>query len=329
MAGMPRNEGSKDGSSTGQPSQNAWKRPLSMDLWAADVPLYRMWFEFLACSPSYSKAKRYMAGNLTAEEVAKLPNDFDAVLKCYGDLGDTAGVTFRDWWNERAIGFFGVRSSRPQVRHVGPTHVGSETLNAEEQLWRELAYDEFGWAKQTSQLLMFSTALKRKDVLRRIRSEINKLDFEQKPSDDQKPVYPLGKIGKMKPALVKYLRVLKNRAYFPDDELWSIGVRSELNHDAKIWPKDDGVPRKVGENYCQVMAVATSRALFRARMLCENAARGNFPSHAKLETAEEKFDLLLLAEQVRDVDMMYQREVDEDEQTANELEKLMIKYGVK
>lgn len=326
---MPNEEEPTSISAAGQPSQAKWKRPLSMDLWAADVPLYRMWFEFLACSPSYSKAKRYMAGTLTAEEVAKLPTDFDAVLKCYGDLGDTAGVTFRDWWNERAIGYFGVRSSRPQVRHVGPTHVGSETLTAEEQLWREMAYDEFGWAKQTSPLLTFSTALKRQDVLRKIRSEINKLDFEQKPSDDQKPVYPLGKIGKMKPALVKYLRVLKNRAYFPDDELWSLGVRSELNHDAKIWPKDDGVPRKVGENDCQVMAVATSRALFRARMLCENAARGIFPSHNKLETAEEKFDLALLTEQVRDVDAMYQREVKEDEQAAVELERLMIEYGVR
>lgn len=326
---MPSNEGSQDGSSTGQPGQNAWKRPLSMDLWAADVPLYRMWFEFLSCSPSYSKAKRYMAGTLTSEEVAKLPKDFDAVLKCYDNLGDTAGVTFRDWWNERAMAYFGVRSSRPQVRYVGPTHTSSEELTSDDHLRRELAYDEFGWAMQTSQLLMFSTALKRKDVLRRIRSEINKLEFEQKPSAELKPVYPLGKIGKMKPALVKYLRVLKNRAYFPDDELWSIGVRSELNHDAEIWPKDDDIPRKVGEKYCQVMAVATSRALFRARMLCENAARGNFPSHAKLETAEEKFDLMLLAEQVRDIDMMYQREVQEDSQTAIELEKLMIKYGVK
>jgi hypothetical protein len=300
-----------------------------MDLWAADVPLYRMWFEFLSCSPSYAKAKRYKEGTLSPAEIAKLPEDFDAVLKCYANLGDTTGVTFRDWWHERAMAYFGIRSSRPKVQHIGPTHKDFEELTDDERQRREIAYDEFGWAKETSQLLMFSTALKRKDVLRKIRSEINKLEFEKGPPDELKAVYPLGKIGKMKPALVKYLRVLKSRAHFPDDELWSIGVRSEINHDAEAWPKDNGVPIKTGDQYCQVMAVATSRALFRARMLCENAARGIFPSHRKLETAEERFDLNLLAAQVCDLDVMYQKEVKEDEQTAIELERLMIEYGIK
>ena len=300
----------------------------SRELWTADGSLYRMWFEFLSCSPSYGSAKRFRTGKLTYTEIINLPADFGSVVSCYDNLGDVNDVTFGDWWDERAKRYFGVESSMPFVRLMGPSHASLEELSRKEYLNRRYLTNQKGWARETSKTLIFSTALKRKDVMKKIKSELSELEFEQKPRDSRKPVYPMGKIGKMRPALRKYLTALKMRGRYPDEELWSVGVRAEINDAAKAWPQLDGVPQKLGPDECQLMSIITSRALFRARMISEHAARGMFPIHTKFANAAPKFILTVLSKKVRGLDEMNSKEKMEREQTERDLQALMIKYGV-
>ena len=297
------------------------------DLWAEDVSLYRMWFEFLVCSPSFETAGNSRLGLLTDEEVAKLPSDFDAVLEVWDNLGPIVSATFREWWDGWAKGYFAVESSVPRVQLLGPTHLSYKSTYKSDFERRKSFPKEIGWARETSKILIFSTALKRKDVMKSIKSQLLELEFEQKPDDSRKPIYQLGKIGKMRPALQKYLTALKMRGRYPDEELWGIGVRAELNKAAKEWPKLDGVPQKLGPDECQLMSIITSRALFRARMISEHAARGRFPVHAKLDTAAKKFNLDDLSEKVRKLDEWAVREALEDQQNQNYLRELMIQYG--
>ncbi len=300
----------------------------SHKLWTLEVSLYRMWFEFLSCSPSYGSARRFRMGKPTYTEIINLPADFGSVVSCYDNLGDLNGVMFRDWWNERAKRYFGVESSMPRVAVVGPTHFDEETMDRDELFERFSLFDEDGWARETSQLLIFSTALKRKYVMKQIKSELSYLEFEQKPQDSRKPIYSMGNIGKMRPALRKYLTALKMRGRYPDEELWSIGVRAEVNAVAKSWPRVDDVPQKLGPDECQLMSIITSRALFRAKMISEHAARGMFPIHTKFANAAPKFILTDLSKKVRGLDEMNSKEKMEREQTERDLQALMIEYGV-
>lgn len=269
------------------PAKSSWN-----DVWVDDVPMYRLWFEFMLFSPSYELARRSRADELTPADEAILPTDFTTVVATYDDFGDLTKLTFRDWWVKKAKPFFGAKGSTPFVIYGGHTHVDhadEHHLYKDHDAFRaaRMREDEQGWARETSRTLHFSTALKRKDVLRAIKAELGKLEFEQLPDGDHKPKYPMQKIGKMRSALEKYLRTLKNRAKYPDEELWSIGVRSNMTAAAMNWPQTNSTPDRLDEKSRQAMAIATSRALLRARMISENAARGQFPVHTRLKTALE------------------------------------------
>jgi hypothetical protein len=70
----------------------------SEDRWVEHVFEYHLWFQFLAISPSYELARRHHAGELSTEERASAPRDFDLVLSVFDNLGDVQRVTFADWW---------------------------------------------------------------------------------------------------------------------------------------------------------------------------------------------------------------------------------------
>jgi len=297
------------------------------EVWADDVPMYRIWFEFMSCSPSYELARRHRANQLTAAEVTALPADFGTVLEVYDDFGDLKNVTFRDWWVKKAKKYFGAKSSTPFVMYAGPTYVDDKHEADLSRMKAQLMHEDQGWARKTSRTLLFSTALKRKDVLRMVKSELEQLDFEQQPVGDLKPKYPMLKIGKMRSALDKYLRTLKNRAMYPDEKLWSIGVRSDISAEAKKWPRTDGRPDVLAEEQHQKLAIPTSRALLRARMICEHAARGKFPVHSNLPTAKE-FAASDLNQCVTNLGAMLEKETRDREISRKKMRNLMIKYGV-
>ena len=314
--------GGKGTAHYGEPREFAWYK-----YWAADVPLYRMWFEFLACSPTYELARRDLAKELSEEERSNLPDDFGTVISCYKDLGDLRKISFWHWWSKKAETYLGIGYAWPYVKHLGLAYDYNKERGEKRSGQDEHLYAEADLARKTSQILVFSTALKRKDVLQRIKKELDKLEFDQTSSEVSKPAYPMIKIGKRRSALQKYLLTLKFRARYPGEELWSIGVRASLTAAAKTWPFDNGTPRKLGDKDCIAMSIATSRALLRARMISEHAARGVFPSHAQFEEAK-KYVPDDLSRRVQEIDTMFANEVLRDEVADQNLQKLFVEYGI-
>lgn len=82
--------------------------------------LYGLWFQFLRLSPSYELARRYREknGRLSATDKARLPADFDQVLKVFDDFGDVQRTFFKPWLLERGLALFGEVGSKPKTRTV-------------------------------------------------------------------------------------------------------------------------------------------------------------------------------------------------------------------
>jgi hypothetical protein len=109
-----------------------------------------------------------------------------------------------------------------------------------------------------------------------------------------RPKYPL--IGKRQNAemLFRYRHVTFIRCLMPEKELWRVGVRSRVS--ATYSPElevDADVVRHEGTYDRMMLTILTSRAILRARMISENAARGLFPTYKKCEHAIEN-DLVAL-----------------------------------
>jgi hypothetical protein len=91
--------------------------------------------------------------------------------------------------------------------------------------------------------------------------------------------------------LARSVRLLTFKAERPDLVLWRLGLLAEispknsvdLNFNAKRNTSKTVVPR-------HNMAILTSRALKKAQYLCENAARGKFPSSDPLELPVFDYD---------------------------------------
>ena len=82
--------------------------------------MYRLWFQMLRLSPSYELARRFRAenGNLSTQDQARLPEDFDLVLAVYDDFGDLNRSHFSDWWLDCGLQLFGSKGKAPKVSPI-------------------------------------------------------------------------------------------------------------------------------------------------------------------------------------------------------------------
>jgi hypothetical protein len=90
------------------------------------------------------------------------------------------------------------------------------------------------------------------------------------------------------------MNVLIARGETPDSELWRVGVRSKVSetYSSEI-DEHEEVLRSTDSYDRMMLTILTSRALNRAQMIAENAARGEFPSYKKCAHAV-KFDYVEL-----------------------------------
>src|SRR5271167_1917707 len=60
---------------------------------------YRLWYEYLAMSPSYQLARYFREG----ATVSNKPKDFKRVLSVYDDFGDVWNIPFNIWFPVHAF----------------------------------------------------------------------------------------------------------------------------------------------------------------------------------------------------------------------------------
>lgn len=261
----------------------------SEDRWVEHVFEYHLWFQFLAISPSYELARRHQAGELSTEERASAPKDFDLVLSVFGNLGDVQRVTFADWWKVGGRKHFGWQGMPPKVSALGMLTASnaspSEAVGAFEK------YVGHDWAQQgfrDTVLLAVPAGITVEKALAAIR----KLLKESRVSEDEaqlpKPTYALASKRYAMMTLLNYLMLVKYRAFNLGSPLWRIGAQANLSrtHSAMIDPVLSA-PTAANADSREMLSVMTSRALRRAMLISENAARGNFPSHKNSCDARE------------------------------------------
>ena len=258
-------------------------------LWATKVRFYLIWLEYLSLSPSYELAHRFRAGTISESEQADLPKDFDRVLAVYDNLGDVQRVLFEPWWRETGIRYFGSQGSAPQVRRIGTLKLGKKcTKLAGGNLESYIAGTWSEHGKQPTLIAAIPVGMQKSKVLKAVAALLDKYSVEDRIIRTEPKYKLLGKRQNAK-ALFAYLFVVFIRSVMHKQELWRVGARAKISfsYSSSLDYKSEVERSGPGSHERIMLAIMTSRALLRGRLIAENAARGIFPSYAPFPEAME------------------------------------------
>jgi len=252
-------------------------------MFASKVAFYMLWFEFLAISPSYELARRFNAGEWTEADEQKRPADFDRVLEVYRDLGDVQRRLFRHWWVQKGFDAFGYQGAKPKVQKVftidrskaAKPDISDRTTEYVERAWRKQG-------RQRTMVVAIPVGLPKQKVTRQVNKLLNEFPEEMRVLRNKAPKYPLAGKRQDKRSLFRYLLVVWARLKRPKERLWRVGVLTKISsmYSGRLDASENpGHGAKTDDR--AALKFLTNRAIYRGRMIAENAARGIFPSYAK------------------------------------------------
>jgi len=249
--------------------------------------LYRLWFEMLGLSPSYELARRYRASNgvLSAEDLARLPQDFDQVLAVYDDFGDVNQSFFRLWWLERGLDLMGSEGKPPRVKLLAKFNKSKlDTDQISDTVEQYLSAEWLEQNQPSSLLVSIPLNQTREQILKQVKAL---LDKHIEPKHIPKPAkYKLDTKNIHVQNVVDAMSVLWIRSAKPDWELWKVGVESKVSK--KLSGKFNvKTTKRTDNNFDDLrnLESMTSRKYKIARNIVENAARGIFPCQTLCEYA--------------------------------------------
>ena len=243
--------------------------------------LYRLWFEFLALSPSYELARRFRKskGKLTGADKARIPSDLAQVLQIYDAFGDVQTALFKTWWQAHGVELFGI-TGEPSA--VAPIY---KMANSEDPDLKKLHYSlkcylDSTWPAQRKPgaiILAIPLNSTRQKVLKTIKQLLD--EHIEAPTPQAKPMFSLATKDLHIKNVIDAMSVLWIRSAKPEWELWKIGVEANIS---KLYSKkyDAFKSKRTTANYDEFRTLEqmTSRKFKIAVNIAENAARGIFPS---------------------------------------------------
>lgn len=243
---------------------------------------HMLFFEFLRLSPSYELARKAREEGLSEDETEALPEDFAQVLSTYDLLGDVQKILFGNWWRQRGLRAFGNPYNQPEVHKIKHMAAGAdlELADCANELDSFLSGTRPNEGLNPGLLVSLPLDRPKAEILR----QISKLLDEHKANDTTamaKPPLALASKRIHIKKLVVSLSLLTFKAARPNWELWRLGSFAKVSETySPIF--DPMGPRKVTDPQEStdrlLMTKTTSRALKKAELIAENAARGKFPS---------------------------------------------------
>lgn len=266
--------------------------------------------EFLRLSPSYALAREailsglskaqiqqklfamYETGEapLSAETKAALLKDFELVQKTYSEFGDVYKMDFDDWWLTTGADLFGFDYERPRITKIAQLakdEAFSESPAA--QLDAYLKNDRVKQGLPSSLLLALPLGVPKRTLMKELSKLIDKANIPVIPKA-QKAKRALSKQRLRSKPLFIYIKLLMYKSGSPRAALWKLGLRANVS---PKYSEDIALDSKISSKNIDQrlnLTVLTSRALRKAKLIAENAARGLFPSTDNRELPEFDWD---------------------------------------
>ena len=234
--------------------------------------------EYLRLSPSYELARKARMGKLTAAEKKRLPKDFDLVLKTYDEYGDISTIQFADWWVQTGMGLYGSDYIKPQVRQIGRIEKDEEYeigfSKALEQYFKTFRKHE---GNGPGLILAVPLGMTKKVILKEVSNMINKAGVVVPPKAQKSKRSLTAKRLRSAPLFIG-LNLLWAKAQHPDWANWRLGVAAKVSPTNTVGLDINAVKTTAKTADQRInLTVLTSRALKKAQLISENAARGRFP----------------------------------------------------
>lgn len=253
--------------------------------WASpeQVVFAQLCFTYLLISPSYELARKHRKGLLTQADQAKLPADIDVVLGVFDMLGDLKEIAFGDWWRGKGIAAFGNEGARPftyPIDAIWPTK-GNLVTSLNERMNGYLAGQFQEQDPQVAIIMAIPLTLSKSVISEQIKDFIDEIPERIRNTPRRAPNYPLHGNKQDLSGMNRYMKCAMSRIEFPDIPLWQIGVLAQLSttYSTRL-AMGKGTPEDQ-----QSLKMLASRALKRAGLIAENAARGLFPTYDPCEHA--------------------------------------------
>ena len=251
----------------------------------------KLWHDFLVLSPSYELARRCRAGELSGTEA--LPDDFDAVLSVYDDLGAVTFLEFSEWWQEVRFRYFGFGGDRrPAIVGLGIIDENADEAGLAKIGDALKAYHTQQWDEQgqpSSLIAAIPLGLPKAQLIRQITNLLNGMPVgEQIAKRAMNAKYTLTGAKLHRDSIVRYRDCLLAKARMPKAPLWRIGSAANLSDTyggrlkpqvARAYSHEDQMADR------EAMKFLAGRAVKRGYVIAENAARGIFPSYKPCQFA--------------------------------------------
>lgn len=258
--------------------------------------------EFLRISPSYALAHEIRTKKIAPSKQAPLIlklyrdtdkplakqaerdviSDFARVLSTYDEYGDIFQCSFEEWWANRGLAMYGSPHNKPIVKKIAGISQGElyEPLfgRALEQYFNKQRASE---GNPPALLLAVPVAQPKRQLLAYI-SKLIDAEAVPLPIKSQRAIKPLAAKRLRSAPLFIMLRILMARAQYPQLPLWRIGKHAGVSQKYAQTEITLNKKRLQDADAKIHLSILTSRYLLKAKCVAEQAARGQFPSSAKL-----------------------------------------------
>lgn len=216
---------------------------------------------------------------ISAKDKATLLQDFEQVLKNYEEFGDIYSIDFDAWLEihgERLFGFAstGVKALAQLDENEYVTNEINRILD------RYLQAGRADPVRPPMLLLSVPLGVAKRKVLSQVSKHIDQAGVPVVPMTQKAKIKFAAKRMRAKP-LFMYIALLFYKSIHPQMSLWQLGIKAKVS--AKHSEGMDYNSKLTTMNRDQriKLSILTSRALKRAKIAAENAARGIFPSIAE------------------------------------------------
>ncbi len=242
-------------------------------------PDYKRFYLYLKQSITYQLALDYIAAGEVRDTNTFYPADFDTVVAVAKDLGDVNSISFETWWR-RIRTYFGHHGERdlPRVLVKLPLlqqNPAASIFEAAKGIYPPMT--RIGWTSYYVELPASATRAEMVRLVDQIQAEIK---ANKEGTTAAKYRLNVSKVNDQTLDLGhEFLNLFQNT----DLTMWRIGTKIGLSETfGQVLSPDLPKVRNELSDEKRILGIMTNKLKLKAISLAENAARGQFPSTARL-----------------------------------------------